>query len=139
MTPVFADTSYWIALIFPRDAHHARALVLAQKLASDRRVVVTSDMILVEFLNFFASFGTKWRQTATQFFHSILADPNAVVLEQIGALFVQGVELYEQRPDKDWGLTDCTSFTIMTDRGIQEALTHDQHFEQAGFTALMRP
>jgi hypothetical protein len=42
------------------------------------------------------------------------------------------------RPDKDWSLIDCISFVVMEEEGIQEALTADQHFEQAGFTALLR-
>ena len=41
-------------------------------------------------------------------------------------------------PDQDWSLTDCTSFTVMRERGIIEALTGDHHFEQAGFVALLK-
>ncbi|EKE25438.1 MAG: hypothetical protein ACD_5C00161G0004, partial [uncultured bacterium] len=47
--------------------------------------------------------------------------------------------LYKRMADKDWSLTDCASFEIMKARGITEALAHDHHFEQAGFTALLRP
>jgi predicted nucleic acid-binding protein len=42
------------------------------------------------------------------------------------------------RPDKDWSLTDCTSFVVMENENIKEALTADRHFEQAGFTALLK-
>jgi predicted nucleic acid-binding protein len=35
-------------------------------------------------------------------------------------------------------LTDCVSFIVMEDRGINEALTTDEHFQQAGFQVLMR-
>jgi len=41
-------------------------------------------------------------------------------------------------PDKGWSLTDCASFVIMEDEGLPAALTHDHHFEQAGFQALLR-
>ena len=37
-----------------------------------------------------------------------------------------------------WSLTDCTSFVIMEQMEISEALTPDRHFEQAGFVALYR-
>ena len=40
--------------------------------------------------------------------------------------------------DKEWGLTDCVGFAIMQERGISDAATTDEHFQQAGFRALMR-
>ena len=46
--------------------------------------------------------------------------------------------LFDKRPDKQWSLTDCIAFVVMTRRGIQDALTADHHFEQAGFTALLK-
>ena len=52
-------------------------------------------------------------------------------------VFEQGVELFENRLDKDWSLTDCISFIVMRERGLTEALTGDHHFEQAGFRALL--
>jgi predicted nucleic acid-binding protein len=45
---------------------------------------------------------------------------------------------HERAQDKEWSLTDCISFLLMRERGIHEALTHDHHFEQAGFVALLR-
>jgi len=53
------------------------------------------------------------------------------------ALFQGALDLYHERTDKEWTLTDCTSFLIMQEHGITEALTGDRHFEQAGFTALL--
>lgn len=52
-------------------------------------------------------------------------------------LMHRGIELYEARSDKDWSLTDCTSFIVMQDRGLTDALTGDHHFEQAGFRPLL--
>jgi predicted nucleic acid-binding protein len=39
--------------------------------------------------------------------------------------------------DKEWGLTDCISFLVMQDRAMTDALTTAQHFQQAGFRALL--
>ena len=52
--------------------------------------------------------------------------------------FQAGLELYRSRPDKEWSLTDCISFVVMKERGIAEALTGNRHFEQAGFTILLK-
>ena len=48
-------------------------------------------------------------------------------------------QLFSQRLDKNWSLVDCSSFIIMHQYGIQEALTTDHHFEQAGFIRLLKP
>ena len=45
--------------------------------------------------------------------------------------------LFEARTDKEWGMTDCISFTVMQERGLLDALTSDDHFRQAGFRALL--
>jgi predicted nucleic acid-binding protein len=53
-------------------------------------------------------------------------------------LFANAFQLYAQRQDKAWSHTDCSSFCIMQELGIIEALTYDKHFEQVGFVALLR-
>jgi len=53
-------------------------------------------------------------------------------------LWSSGWELYENRPAKEWSLTDCISIVIMQERGLKEAFTNDKHFEQAGFNAILR-
>ena len=52
-------------------------------------------------------------------------------------LFEAALRLFEDRPDKDWGLTDCSSFVVMAERGLANALTSDEHFRQAGFRVLL--
>ena len=54
------------------------------------------------------------------------------------AIFARAFQLYRTRPDKEWGLTDCISFTVMQERGLTAALTTDEHFGQAGFRVLLR-
>jgi len=53
------------------------------------------------------------------------------------SLVQQGLELYQARSDKEWGLTDCLSFALMKREAITEALTADVHSRQAGFEALL--
>ena len=61
-----------------------------------------------------------------------------VVVEPASTELVQaGLDLYRRRPDKDWPLTDCTSFIVMEENGITDALTGDVHFRQAGFNPVL--
>jgi uncharacterized protein len=53
-------------------------------------------------------------------------------------LFEEALKLYSSRPDKEWGLPDCISFVVMRTRGVKDALTADEHFQQAGFRAVLR-
>jgi len=53
-------------------------------------------------------------------------------------LFSAGLSLHKLRPDKYWSLTDCISFVVMEQRNLHRALALDNHFEQAGFEALLR-
>ena len=41
--------------------------------------------------------------------------------------------------DQSFSFTDCTSFVIMTELGIEKALTADRHFITAGFEILPSP
>ena len=52
--------------------------------------------------------------------------------------FRPAFDRYKQSADKSWSLTDCAGFQIMETEGISAALTHDHHFVQAGFEALLR-
>ena len=65
------------------------------------------------------------------------ADPNVVIVSQSEDQFRDAFHYYRSRPDQRWGLTDCASFILMSERGITHALTADRDFTQAGFTILM--
>ena len=64
-------------------------------------------------------------------------NPDVTIVPFTDPLFEQGMNLYQQRPDKEWGLTDCISFAAMTQEQLTTAFTSDRHFEQAGFAKLL--
>ena len=67
-----------------------------------------------------------------------LAFLDTLVIPASTALMDRGIALFAARADKEWGLTDCISFVVMQEHNMTEALTADHHFEQAGFSALLR-
>jgi uncharacterized protein len=131
---VFADTFHWIVLIDPQDAWHDEA----RAMAGTQVDIVTSDEVLTEVLAFFAGQGPYLRAAAAQFVQTILSHVTIEALPQSRDSFLSGFELYSQRPDKTYSLTDCIGMQIMRSLGISEVLTHDHHFAQEGFVPLFR-
>jgi uncharacterized protein len=136
MTALFADTFYWIALADFSDNSHKQALALTAAHASD--AIVTTDEVLTEYLTFFAAAPEAMRREAGVSVRNILASPAIRVIPQSRASFLAGLDLYIQRPDKGYSLTDCISMQTMRREGLTDVLTNDRHFEQEGFRALFR-
>ena len=136
MRTVFADSGYWQAVINPRDDLHQKATELAKRIHPLH--ILTSEMVLVEVLNYFSGRGPDLRTTVVKMVDAISSDPNVTVVPQTRDLFRRAVQRFKSRSDKTWSVTDCASFLIMEERGIGEALAYDRDFEQAGFRALLR-
>jgi len=138
MTPriLFADTSFVVALVIETDTHHSRATELQADIRSDDWRLVTSRAVTIEVGNFLAR--GPARLEAVRLLGAMEAHSQTEIVPLTEDLYRRALHLYSERPDKNWGLTDCISFVIMRERGITEALTADEHFEQAGFRALLR-
>lgn len=134
MRTVFADTGYWVAQLNPRDQHHGNVKQVSSALGQTR--IVTSEMVLDELLAGLSKLPV--RAIAVSAVSSIRSNPNVEVVPQTSLQFREAFDLYKNRADKEWSLTDCASFNLMKERGITEALALDVHFEQAGFVALLR-
>ena len=110
MSGVFADTFYWIALTNKRDSAHRAVLEYTTRLPP--RTVVTSDEVLTEFLTFCAS-DEMLRGEAGRAVSSLLSNPDIRVIPQSRSSFIEGLALYNSRPDKGYSLTDCISMQTM--------------------------
>ena len=77
------------------------------------------------------------RKVCARFIEDLRAAGTIRVIEPAPVLLWRGFDLYRQRGDKEWSLTDCISFVVMADEVLTDALTGDRHFEQAGFVALL--
>ncbi|TET24032.1 MAG: PIN domain-containing protein [Candidatus Stahlbacteria bacterium] len=136
MKIVFVDACYWIAIVNPKDSLRKTALKAKESLGGKVRKI-TTDEILVEFLNFLSDRGYYLRNAAVKMVRAIIADPNVKVLPQSRNSFERGLKLYEERMDKSYSLTDCISINTMKAESMTEVLSHDKHFEQEGFHKLM--
>lgn len=133
--PVFLDTAFLYARINTRDQWHAAALLWEQKIAAEKRRLMTTEFILLETADGLADVAT--RPITVQLIEALQMSSSTEIILAFSHLLQRGLELYRRRQDKNWGLTDCISFVVMNDYGLTEALTSDAHFQQAGFRALL--
>jgi len=98
--------------------------------------LLPTDAILTEVANGLSAVGR--RGLAVALINAVLSTKEIEVVHVTRRFWERGWQLYQERPDKEWGLTDCLSFVVMEERSIREALTSDHHFEQAGFVRLIR-
>src|SRR4030043_787554 len=133
---VFVDTSAWIALINKSDVFYLKAKTIRDVLVRDDRQCLVTDYVVVEIANSLSRI--SWRSSAIQLINSIYASENINVVEIDKDIYVEAWKLYSERIDKEWSLTDCTSFVVMNRNGIAEAFTNDRHFDQAGFKILLK-
>ena len=73
-----------------------------------------------------------------RFVRSIEEDRRIEVLWIPQSVHRSGMDLLGRRLDKTYSLCDAVSFTLMDEYGITDALTTDHHFEQEGFTRLLK-
>jgi predicted nucleic acid-binding protein len=134
MKAVLADTSFYLALLNPQDAAHEAAKRIAKGF---RRSVVVTEFVLLEVGNALSP-APVGRDLYLGLVDGLEGDPKVMIVPASTDRFHDGVALYRRRRDKRWSVTDCISFIIMDQMGLAEALTADRHFEQAGFTTLLK-
>jgi uncharacterized protein len=133
MSAVFADTFYFLALANRNDEAHRKCVQFSETFDSP---VITTTWVLMELGDAFRK--GRDRETFAKILQQLKDDPDTTIVAAEQRLFEQAVSLFRSRPDKTWSLTDCTSFVVMQERSLTEALTQDHHFEQAGFIALLK-
>lgn len=133
--PVFVDTAYVFALINSRDQWHAKARKWEGILTEQRRPLLTSEFVLLEIADGLSAI--RFRDHAVRVVDTLRASDHVEVVPATTELFEAGLERYRDRPDKERGLTDCTSFLIMEDHRVEDVLTTDRHFQQAGFRVVL--
>ncbi|HEX8845256.1 MAG TPA: PIN domain-containing protein [Pyrinomonadaceae bacterium] len=136
MTEVFLDAAYAIALSALNDQYHEQALALADKLEGEATRLITTRAVVLEIGNALSK--ARHRKAAISLLEGMEQDQNVEIVPLTEELYERALRLYQNRLDKEWGLTDCVSFVVMQERGLTEALTADEHFQQAGFRALLR-
>lgn len=128
---LFVDTYALIAWLNRRDSAHETVRFY---LEGYRGHLVTTEWVLMEVADALATGAT--RPIVIEFLQTIRRDPAYEIVNYEANIYKAGFDLFSDRPDKDWSLTDCISFVVMNKRKLTDALTADKHFRQAGYQAV---
>jgi uncharacterized protein len=134
MKSVFIDTSFVIAMFTPEDKHHKQAVEIARDLFDYQKIWIT-DAVLYEIGN---SFVKSNKKIVAEFIQDCYNTDQIEVVKTDELLLLRALERYATYLDKDWSLTDCISFEVMKEYGIDKAYSSDHHFGQAGFQYMLR-
>jgi hypothetical protein len=127
----FADTGFYVALLNPRDQLHSIAMTASVAYKGE---ILTTEYILIELGNYLCAIA---RVPFVRFCEELRRDTRTEIVRSSSGLFDRAIDLYDARKDKTWSVTDCSSFVMMRERNVIDALTFDRHFEQAGFRNLL--
>jgi predicted nucleic acid-binding protein len=134
--PVFVDTVAWLALVNKSEDLHDAARVVRNQLVQQKAMLITTDYVIVEIANSLARL--PLRSVAQKLIDFIRTSETVEVVTITAEIHDKAWELFCSHDDKEWGLTDCTSFVVMREMRLNRAFTADRHFEQAGFTLLLK-
>ncbi len=136
MNWAFADANGWIALNSKRDQLHRAAVDINKSLLRGGRHYVTPNFVLDET---YTGLRMKVGHFAAVDFGERLRNSRTVYVVHITEELQEEVwQLFKQYADKEFSFTDCTSFVVMKQMSVVDAFTNDHHFEQMGFTILLK-
>jgi uncharacterized protein len=133
MKAVFADSFHFLALLNDDEPAHRQSALEHRR---TWQKIVTTDCVILELGD--ALCHPRDHDDFLALLETLRRDSRIEIIRLTPELLDRGIQLLRNRPDKDWPLTDCISFVMMEEKGITHALTSDKHFEQTGFTALLK-
>jgi predicted nucleic acid-binding protein len=134
VTALFVDTAGWIACADAADPGHQAARAIRDQALEEGRLLVTTDYVVDETLTLVRM---RLGMAAAEAWWDQVEGSSRVRHEWIDAMRAEKARaIFFRHRDKDYSFTDCTSFVVMRELRLKQALTTDRHFRQAGFVAL---
>ena len=123
----FVDTSFWVALQFARDAHHADARALWDAGGA----LATTNHVLGETWTFLRR--RLGHREARAFTDAVASVPTLQIHHVPEDAEADAWTWLHRHDERSYSFVDATSFAIMRRLRIREALAFDGDFAAAGF------
>jgi uncharacterized protein len=129
----FADTSWWVAWALPGDARHADALGALGQLRRTEQIL-TSNLVVGETWTFLRRKDSHRTALGLLDRVEVLVSAERLVVHRVTEDQEAAAWDWLRRHDeRKYSFVDATSFRVMRDRRLREALAFDQDFAAAGF------
>ena len=135
---VFVDTAGWACLFVETESYHSETKEWFNRARQRDVGLITTNYVLVELVALLNSPLRVPRSKLFQYIDAVKTAPYVKLVHVNEAIDAEGWGLLKSRDDKAWSLVDATSFVVMKQFRIREALTTDHHFEQAGLVRLLK-
>lgn len=135
----FADTSWWVAWALPSDRRHEDALGMLAAIGRSEQVL-TTNLVVGETWTFLRR--KDGHKTAVAFLDrvNLLVDQQRLVSQHVGEdREAEAWRWLRRHDEREFSFVDATSFRVMRDRRLREALAFDQDFSAAGFVEVQAP
>ena len=134
MRALFVDTAGWLACADRSDPDHLRSCAARDAALEAGQTLLTTDFVVDETLTL-----VRFRLglDAAEAWWQQIDRSSRLRWERVDSnRFEKARDLFFQYSDKDFSFTDCTSFTVMREMRLTQALTTDRHFRQMGFQVV---
>lgn len=130
-SPIFTDTSFFKAIVDPKDDFYKQAKKILKNLQKEKATLITSNYVLDES---FTLIKLRCGREMVDRFRKDLSESSLVIT-------IMRITVADEAKAWDWFLkdwadlsfTDCVSFALMNRLGINRIVTFDKHFQRAGF------
>lgn len=129
---IFVDTSWYKALLDPRDDFNSDAKDQMERLLSEKYFFITTNFIVDETLTLLRL--RAGLPLALKFADTLVEMSKIMKLTRVSE--IDEKEAWKFFPE-NWSklsFTDCTSFAVMKRLELKNVATFDNHFARAGFT-----
>ena len=130
---VFIDTSGWYAVSSRKDVNHNAADAYYRRLLRRKTLLLTSDYVLDETITRLrydlghAQALTFWRRI-----ESAASSGRIRILRVDERTWAKSIEIFAGYSDQLFSLTDCTSFVLAQESGVDEVFAFDEDFRLFG-------
>ena len=133
----FADTGWWVAWALPSDTRHSDAMAMRRHVGRTEQILTTNHVV-----------GETWtflRHRAGHAYGMAFLDRVETLQSRHGLVVTHVTENQERRAlrwlrthdERNYSFVDATSFEVMRQRRLREALAFDGDFAAAGFVHVL--